>query len=252
MSSLSPGRPSGLYTGIIKHERYLPKEHKFAYPFFMWLLNLDEIHHLPDLGIWFSPRRFALSRFRRSDYLGNPETPLHVAVKQRMEQLTGQKVQGPVYGLLNLNSLGIYFSPVNFYFGYDSTGHCSHFLAEVSNTPWNERHHYSFMLDNGSSHVTHDKQFHVSPFNPDKQIYHWAITPPGDSLAIDIAVDDERGHVFKAILRLSYAPLTLKTVRQQLLKKPVMTGLTLLGIYWQALRIYLKKIPYVPYQKENI
>ena len=243
---------SGLYIGTIKHERYLPKEHKFTYPFFMWLLNLDQLDTLPDLGIWFSPRRFALSRFKRSDYLGAPEIPLHEAVKQQMQLLTGVAVTGAVYGLLNLNTLGLYFSPVNFYFGYDETGRCSHFLAEVSNTPWNERHHYSFTINSEPIRIDHQKQFHVSPFNPDNQQYHWAITPPGEKLAIDIAVDDNRGRVFKAILRLSYSPLTLKAVRQQLIKRPLMTGLTLAGIYWQALRIYLKKIPYVPYQKEKI
>ncbi len=243
---------SGLCIGTIEHERYLPKEHRFRYPFFMWLLNLDQVASLPDLGIWFSPRRFALSRFRRSDYLGAPETPLHEAVKQRMQQLTGVTVTGEVYGLLNLNTLGLYFSPVNFYFGYNSDGTCSHFLAEVSNTPWNERHHYGFTVNGETLDIRHAKQFHVSPFNPDNQQYHWAITPPGDQLAIDIAVDDERGHVFKAILRLAHKPLTLPVVRRQLLKRPLMTGLTLIGIYWQALRIYLKKIPYVPYQKENL
>lgn len=243
---------SGLYIGTIDHERYLPKEHKFCYPFFMWLLNLDRLATTPDLGIWFSPRRFALSRFKRSNYLGDPQTPLHEAVKQRMQQLTGVQVKGDVCGLLNLNTLGLYFSPVNFYFGYDDMGCCTHFLAEVSNTPWNERHHYAFTITNGPTNIHHDKKFHVSPFNPDKQHYRWAITPPGKKLSIDIAVDDERGHVFKAMLRLTYSPLSLSSVRSQLIKRPLMTGLTLFGIYWQALRIYLKKIPYVPYQQEKI
>ncbi len=246
--------PSGFYVGSIRHERYLPKEHQFQYPFFMWLLNLDRLASQPDLGLWFSPRRFALSRFKRSDYLGDADTPLHLAVKRRMEELTGVEVSGEVSGLLNLNTMGLYFSPVNFYFGYDRSGRCSHFLAEVSNTPWNERHHYAFTVagDQGSITRSHAKQFHVSPFNPDQQQYSWAITPPGDHVNIDIAVADERGQVFKAMLRLSYSPLTLSSVRKQLIKRPVMTALTMIGIYWQALRIYLKKIPYVPYQKEPL
>ncbi len=243
---------SGLCVGSIRHERYLPREHNFEYPFFMWLLNLKQVGRLPDLGIWFSPRRFALSRFKRSDYLGSPEIPLHTAVKQRMEQLTGVVVEGNVYGLLNLNTLGLYFSPVNFYFGYTADGTCSHFLAEVSNTPWNERHHYAFTVDGESLDIRHAKQFHVSPFNPDDQQYHWVATLAGDNISIDIAVDDDRGHVFKAMLNLKNTPLTLANVRRQLLRRPFMTGLTLFGIYWQALRIYLKKIPYVPYQKEQL
>ena len=65
-----------LYVGTITHQRFIPRRHRFRYPFFMWYLNLDEIERLPDLGRWFTARRFALSRVDRADYLDRPAEPL--------------------------------------------------------------------------------------------------------------------------------------------------------------------------------
>ena len=80
-------------------------------------------------------KKLAFSRFYRPDYFGDPAEPLADAIRNRMEQLTGQPVTGQVYGLMNMRTMGLYFSPVNFYYGYDSSGTFTHFLAEVSNIP---------------------------------------------------------------------------------------------------------------------
>ena len=83
-----------LYTGEIAHKRSIPVEHSFQYPFFMWFLNLDELDKLPLLGRWFSTKQFALSRFHRPDYYGAPGKPLAGAIRDRMEELTGEPVTG--------------------------------------------------------------------------------------------------------------------------------------------------------------
>jgi len=239
-----------LYVGTITHQRFIPRRHRFRYPFFMWYLNLDEIERLPDLGRWFSARRFALSRFHRPDYLDQPKEPLHLRAKTRMQELTGQPVSGQVGALLNLRTLGLYFSPVNFYFGFDRQSRLTHFLAEVSNIPWNERHLYGHYLGDGPPAPTHAKAFHVSPFNPLDQYYRWQITPPGKSIRIGIAVHDARGRIFEAKLDLARRPLSLAFVKRQLLRKPAITGSIVAAIHWQALRLYRKGVPYVPYRKE--
>ncbi|MBN1956855.1 MAG: DUF1365 domain-containing protein [Desulfuromonadales bacterium] len=241
---------SGFYLGRVFHQRHLPRTHRFHYPFFMWFLNLDKIEDTPDITPWFSARRFALSRFQRSDYLGPADQPLHLCVKEKISELIGQPINGTVCGLLNLRTLGLYFSPVNFYFVYDQSDQCSHMLAEVSNTPWNERHYYALDLTTKERPLNHPKQFHVSPFNPMNQTYRWHIEPPGDSTRISIAVHDSRGQVFDATIKLQRHELSRSLIRDQLLKKPAMTAFILFGIYWQALKIYLKKIPYIPYHKE--
>ena len=243
---------SSLYVGEISHQRFHPKRHRFSYPFFMWFINLDQVDRLPSLGRWFSTRRWALSRFCRSDYLGDPNQPLADSIRQKMSAMTGHPVSGPVYGLMNLRTLGIYFSPVNFYYGYSHTGEFTHFLAEVSNIPWNERHQYAHYVADGRLSPTHTKAFHVSPFNPLDQYYRWRIHPPGKQIGIELQVHDPRGHIFSANLSLSHHQLSLGSVKRQLLRKPVMTAFIVGGIYWQALRLYLKGVPYIPYRKEMI
>lgn len=243
---------SAIYTGEIAHQRYLPKAHRFRYPFFMWFVNLDELEDLPNLGWWFSVKHWAISRMRRTDYLGDPGLSLADAVRARLLELTGQPVKGKICGLMNMRSLGLYFSPVNFYYGFDEDGCFTHFLAEVANTPWNERHHYAHHTAGGQHQWTQAKEFQVSPFNSLQQQYRWQIDPPGATVGVAIAVSDSRGQIFQARLQLQRKELTAATVRRLLLKKPIMTAFIIGGIYYQALKIYLKGIPYVPYKKEAV
>ena len=243
---------SSLYVGTIGHSRQIPRKHSFQYPFFMWFLNLDELDQLPQLGRWFSVSKRALSRYHRPDYYGDPALPLADAIRKRMEELTGYPVAGEVYGLLNMRTLGLYFSPVNFYYGYNGQGNLSHFLAEVSNIPWNERHQYAHYVEDDRLVPENPKQFHVSPFNPLDQHYSWKIKDPAETIFVQIQVDDDRGHIFTAQLNLDRRPLTLESVRRELLKKPAMTMYMVARIYWQALKLYIKGVPYVAYEKETV
>jgi len=243
---------SAIYSGHIMHERFLPKRHRFRYSFFMWYLDLDAVTELPRLGVWFSAKTWALSRFLRKDYLGDPDLPLAESIRKEMLRVTGEPVTGKVFGLMNLRTVGLYFSPVNFYFGFDAAGEPSHLLAEVSNIPWNERHYYGYSLSGEDTVVDGEKSFKVSPFNPHtNQTYQWRIRPPGETVAIDLGVHDQRGHVFEAGLRLQRRPFTTRSARGLLLRKPVMTAFIVAGIYWQALRLFIKGVPYVSYAKEE-
>ena len=241
-----------LYVGTIAHKRRIPVEHQFQYRFFMWFLNLDELESLPSLIPWFSSKGRALSRFHRPDYYGEPAVPLADAIRTRMAQLTGHAVTGQVCGLLNMRTLGLYFSPVNFYYGYDSSSRLTHFLAEVSNIPWNERHQYAHYVAGNALEHGQAKQFRVSPFNPVNQHYSWKLRAPDETLFVQLGVSDERGRIFQALLNLKRHPFTRTSVTRQLLRKPVMTAYMVAGIYWQALKLYRKGVPYVPYEKEMI
>ncbi|WP_028583819.1 DUF1365 domain-containing protein [Desulfogranum mediterraneum] len=239
-----------LYVGTIGHRRYLPHVHSFRYPLFMWWFNLDALETQPCLGRWFSVRRRALSRFYRPDYFGDPAEPLGDAIRRRMEELTARPVSGRVYGLLNLRTLGCYFSPVNLYYGYDRQGGFSHFMAEVSNIPWNQRHQYGHYVGDGSLDPRQAKAFHVSPFNPMDQHYCWQLQAPARELEVRLELHDRRGRVFAAALELQARPFSLSSVRRQLVKQPAMTVFMVAAIHWQALKLYLKGVPYVPYPKE--
>lgn len=243
---------SALYVGTVAHNRHLPKVHSFSYPFFMYFLDLEKLDEVPDLGFLFSVRKWAMNRFHRPDYFGSSNEPLGEAIKSRMKELTGETVTGKIFGLLNMRTLGLYFSPVNFYYGFDDNGGFTHFLAEVSNIPWNERHQYAHYIPRSGHKPSIKKKFKVSPFNPVDQQYIWKIGCPGEIIDVELEVCDNRGKVFNASLNVKRQPLNTASLAKQLVRKPVMTAFVVAGIYWQALRLLIKGVPYIPYEKERI
>lgn len=230
---------SALYDGTVFHRRFKPTQHQFSYSIYMFWLKLDEVSELSSSLSHFSGNGRALAEFRRADYLGDNSLSLEDAVRSRMSELNGTPLDGDVFLLGNIRMLGVYFSPVNFYFLRQADGTFSHMLAEVSNTPWNERHHY--LVDLSEQRDT-EKAFHVSPFNPMDMHYQWKITQPGDtlSLAMNCIRDDKE---FSAGINMKKMSLNSRSLSSVMKRTPSMTIKTVAGIYWQALKLLLKRTP---------
>ena len=181
-------------------------------------------------------------------------------LEQRLHQAfmthSGSAPSGDMLGLVVCRNAGIYFSPVNFYLGFDDQQQPTHLLAEVSNTPWNKQHYYGFLLDGTDTEFCHDKDFHVSPFNPIDQLYRWQVKvkqQPENCLQVRIAIDisDERGEVLKTGVKMCGVPMTEATVRDSLRKNPLMNITSLTRIYWHAFKLYaIKKVPYINYDEK--
>ena len=232
---------SAIYRGKVFHQRVVPKHHAFSYDIFLYWLKLSELSSIASSVKHFSLAglKRSIVNFRRSDYLGNPDQSLEQSVLARMSDLHGQQLKGDVFLLGQIRTFGLYFSPVNFYYLRNSEGVYSHMLAEVSNTPWNERHHYLVDL---SEQKDSAKAFHVSPFNPIDMTYHWRIPQPNENLRLQLICSKETKH-FEASIDLHRIELTSKTLRSTLLSIPSMTIKTVIGIYWQALKLFIKRVP---------
>ncbi|MBJ2130041.1 DUF1365 domain-containing protein [Alteromonas sp. IB21] len=233
---------SAIYKGKVYHQRFKPTKHKFDYDIYLFWLKLDE-YELATLSHelkYFSAEGKARVRFKREDYLGDPSLSLRQAVLNRMIELNdGSPLSGDVFMLGQLRMWGWYFSPVNFYYLRNADGKFTHMLAEVSNTPWNERHHYLVNLDTQDDTP---KAFHVSPFNPMDMTYKWSISQPSTrlSLAMDCVRSDKE---FSAGINLTRFTLDNANLTQALKRIPSMTIKTVAGIYWHALKLLLKRTP---------
>ena len=237
--SEGPAFNSGLYVGVTYHERFVPKNHRFTYQIMMFWLDLDEVSQLNNKLKLFSQEKFNWIQYRRSDFLQNKRENLKDEVLEKMSSLAGKDIKGKVFLLSPLRILGMYFSPVNFYYVQNEEGLFTHLLAEVSNTPWDERHCY--LVDLETQDDT-DKAFHVSPYNPIDMQYKWRIKQPSEKLNLVLECHKTDKH-FTAAIALNRDELNNTTLRKSLLQFPHMTIKTVFGIYWQALKLFIKKVP---------
>ena len=179
---------SCIYEGTIRHRRFDPRR-EFSHRLALAYLDLDELPGLLDGRL--VARRPGLVRFRRRDYLGDPAVPLHRAVRDVVEDQTGARPEGPIRLLTQLRSFGHCFNPVSFYYCFEPGGErVQALVAEVTNTPWGERHAYVIEGKQRDSAVLageFDKALHVSPFMGMDHRYDARAAMPAQTLSVHIA-----------------------------------------------------------------
>jgi DUF1365 family protein len=240
---------SCLYEGSVVHRRDTPVEHEFRFPLFMVYLDLAELDEV-FTGRWlWSTRRAAFARFDRSDHIGQQTETLDESVRAAVEARTGTRPAGPIGLLTHLRYGGFLFNPVSLYYCWDESGErLEAVVADVTNTPWNERHTYVLAAgepQQGGIRVSTRKEFHVSPFMPMNLGYRWTLGAPGQRLSATIENVDESGRrVFDASLSLARRSIGAASMARALAFYPFMTVQAVLGVYWQALRLFVKRAPF--------
>jgi len=241
---------SAIYTGQVRHTRLHPVWHRFTYRLFMLYLDLEELPRLFE-GTWlWSAARPAPGRFRRRDYLGPAHRPLIEAVRDCVEQQTGQRPEGPVRLLTNPRFFGFLINPISCYYCFDRAERLRWIVAEVTNTPWRERQQYVIPCAPETRVQQHvfGKSLHVSPFMPMDMQYHWRSTTPDRHLALHLKNLRDGREQFNATLALQRQSLTAGNLNRLLLSYPFMTFRVGLGIYWQALKLFVKRVPLHPHR----
>ncbi len=256
---------SALYCGHIGHARFGNVAHQFRYRLFMTAVNLDELARPEGLGLGrlLDPnRRLSLFRMRRKDHLGDAHVPLKDAVLQRVSAALAGFKPGPVLLLTHLGQFGFRFNPVSFYFCFAPTDPASEqapraadalsaplsaIVLEVSNTPWGEQHSYVLDCRNsaGPYKFVLPKTFTVSPFLPLDMEYRFRFELGRDQISIH--KENWRGseRVFHAGLQLKRSALTNTALLGALARYPFMTWKVIVTIYYQALRLWLKGVPFL-------
>ena len=162
--------------------------------------------------------------------------------------------------LTHLRYFGYIFNPVTFYYCYDKEGKSVEtIVAEITNTPWKERHCYVLCSSSNPKNLNKhrfelDKEFHISPFIDMDHRYIWSFTNPNDSLSVHMENYSEAEKHFDATLTLRQKPLTKSTLMKAIMTYPFMTIKVITTIHWQALKLWLKDAPFFEhpqYRKEN-
>lgn len=249
--------------GSVRHRRNSPNpdavEHAFSYPLFMPLLDLDRVAETLSASPWWSAEKRNIASHRRADYLGDAQQPLKQAVLDEVETQLGFRPNGQVLQLAHARYFGHNFNPIALYFCFDQDQQLQACLAEVNNIPWREKTCYAMPVNNETSRRdrwtwTHrnDKNLHVSPFMPMDMEYRWRVKLSDNRLVVHIEnwqqLEDSKREQkqFDATLQLELHDITPQQLRSVLWRYPAMTAKVVGAIHWQALKLWLKGVPYIP------
>lgn len=245
---------SAWYVGRVRHRRREVKRHEFSYRTAMLFVDLDELDELDRTSL-LSVNRWGLMRWDRRDYLGESSEDLKEAVRSRAAADLGRRPTGRVAMLTLVRMFGYVFNPVSFYYLYDERDELDAIVAEITNTPWKERHAY--VLDAkasdspGEVRRTFAKDFHVSPFFEMDHTYTWRFGEPGDELWVHMENTRADQSLFDASLVLKRHAVSSGMNWKAAFLYPAMPAVSVVAIYWQALRLWLKRVPFFAHPQRS-
>jgi DUF1365 family protein len=247
---------SAILSGQVRHHRIAPKVHSFDYGVHFLMIDLEEVSEV-FRGRWFwSIERPNLISFKRSDYLGPIELPLRGCVLDLVESELGRRPQGRVSILTQVRTFGYLFNPVSFYFCHDEEGGLDAIVAEITNTPWGERH--SYVLDAGCSVQAEgkyafefEKAFHISPFFQMQQSYRWEFRWERDQVEVQMTNSEAGKAVFSVSLSCQRQEISGRSLAAALLRFPLQPLRLHFAIYWQAARLFFKRVPVFTHPKST-
>ena len=237
---------SGLFVGTLRHRRFTPIAHAFTYPLFMALLDIDRIPQLMSVSRLTSHNHWNWTSFDDRDHLGDRTGTLR---ERLVVDAAGHGIDlpdGPIFLLTHLRYLGYCFNPVSFFYCFDGAQRLRVVLAEVRNT-FGGAHNYWLRSDSASRtfRAAAAKTLYVSPFMPVDLDYTFALTPPADRLVAHMETVKAGSVYFDATLSLERRPWSAVDIRRALVRYPAMTAKVVVGIHWQALKLWWKGVPVV-------
>ncbi len=244
---MSALRHSAICYGRVRHRRALAPRREFSYRMCMLYLDLGELAEAGRISRLFGAERARPWSFRRSDYLGPLELPLDEAVRRLVARETGRRPAGPVRLLTQVRALGYVFNPVSFYYCFAPDGATLEaVVAEITNTPWQERHAYVLPAAPAGrgARARFGKVFHVSPFQDMDHEYSWTFSDPRRRLAVSMRNSRDGQPVFTASFAAERRPFSARELRRAFLRAPWMGWKTHAAIYWQAALLMLRRAPF--------
>ena len=239
--------------GGIRHERLRPATNFFSYGAYFFRLPLRTLKNPNDSFAGtrlFSRNRFNLLSFHDRDHGdGDPTRPLLQWIDEQLAAEGIHDADGEIWLQAFPRVLGFVFNPVSFWFCHRSDGALRAILCEVRNT-FGEKHCY--LLDTGKPlpfgiELTAKKVFHVSPFCDVVGRYRFRFMQSRgepERLVARIEHDDPGGPLLLTSIHGTAFPVTDIRVARAFFCYPLMTFGVVARIHWQALRLWIKRVPF--------
>lgn len=236
---------SALYPGTVMHQRLRPRAHRLHYRVTPMLIDLDELPSL-DRGLrLFAYNKAGVFSFHDSDH-GAGAGCLRDWVLAKLSEAAIRDCEGRITLLSYPRMFGYVFNPLSVYFCHRADGHLAAILYEVNNM-LGERHTYVIPTDGVAPiRQTAAKQFYVSPFVPMDCVYRFRVRAPDEKVVIAIAESDPEGPLLSAVFEGHRQPLSDWALARMLIAVPLMTLKIVAGIYYEALKLWLKGTPIAP------
>lgn len=247
--------PQGFADGTVIHHRLHPKRHRFKYHMSWCLLDLDGLSRWMSASKLWQHNRWGVFAIKDSDYIHAEQRPIKDKVRDYVEQQIGQPFEGRVYLFTHPRFLGYGFNSVNFYFCYQGQ-QLRHIISEINNTPWGEKYLYfhDCKQSDDSGHgwsFAFSKAFHISPFVSMDIDYHWHFNITPEAFGVHMTLYKKDVKLMQVVLDTKITPAVENSIKRNVLKRPFQPWKMSAGIYWQAFKLWLKKIPFIPHPERH-
>jgi hypothetical protein len=239
---------SGLYQGLVVHQRLRPRRHRLRYRIFQLLLDLDELDALDRRLRLFGYNRSALVSFHDRDHGPGDGRPLRPYIERELARAGLDFSGGRIQVLCMPRVLGQVFNPLTLYFCWRRGGRLEAILYEVNNT-FGQRHSYLIPVDGPAGEVVRqscDKAFYVSPLQDMAMRYDFTVRPPGPELFVAVDSSDDAGPMLHAAFSARRSELTDGAILEAFLGAPLLMLKVMAAIHWEALRTWLKGARFRP------
>ncbi|EXI74855.1 MAG TPA: DUF1365 domain-containing protein [Candidatus Accumulibacter phosphatis] len=242
---------ASLFVGQVMHRRLRPVSNRFVYPVYYCLLPLTRIEEVGSR--FFSINRRNLFSFHFADHGARDGSHPLPWVRQLLQR-QGIAAEGEIWLQCFPRVLGHVFNPVSFWFCHNGNDQLVAVIAEVNNT-FGEHHQYLLRHADGrpirdGETIERDKVFHVSPFMAVAGHYRFRFHSrgsgqgPGCRRLARIEHADAGGDLLHTAISGDAQPLTTGPLLRAFVRVPLLSVGIVLRIHWQALRLWLKRVPF--------
>ena len=243
--------PACLYAGDVMHQRMKPVGHRFRYKVYSMLIDLDRLAEADGLSRLFSVNRANAMSFHEADHLrGTSKTSLRAHINALLKEAGLDQPAARIELACYPRIFGQVFNPLSVYYAYGPDDQPVALIYEVRNT-FGENHTYVCKIE--AEDITPagirqscSKLFYVSPFVEMEARYNFRMNVPGKQLKWRILETDPTGPLLAATYNGTRRALSTESILACLLQIPLLTWKIVAGIHYEALKLWLKGVRYVP------